>query len=174
MWEDRRVDDSQVEIEIDDNHQFFSSPPNRYTLLDGELIRDEEYVLALAKKKKDKELNDACNKSIKKGFYHMVNGTKYHFSYDTEAQINFGDSKQVLNDGLVETVDWTVSIDGVYTRIPITKGDIDRLTVSIFAHKQENIKRYREELLPLVSGAKTVEEVNEITWELKETIANNL
>lgn len=141
----------------------------KWDFVQKEWVEGADYnkMLESAKSIKKAELNMMCNESILSGFYHMVNGVKYHFSYDMEAQGNFGDSRQILNDGTVKVVDWTVSTDDGYERILITKEDMDGLTLSVFAHKQENIKKYRDVFLPMVENAKTLEEVNNITWDMQ-------
>lgn len=167
MWGTNRSTDEDVEFDIELDHPFINENHSLYKFIDGQLVKDTDIELARAKERKDEELNESCNKAILSGFYHMVNGIKYHFSYDMEAQGNFGDSRQILKDGVVESVEWTVSTDNGYERIDITKEDMDGLTLSVFAHKQENIKKYRGVLSPMVKEAKTIEEVNAITWDYK-------
>jgi hypothetical protein len=155
----------EVEIELYSCDPFFNTPFNFYKYINGKLIKDEEYILNLEKAKKREELNIACKESILKGFNYTFNGVEYHFSYDEEAQINFSDAKQVLNDGAISEIPWTVhTMDGKYARINITKSMMSELTLAIVMHKNNNISKYRDELLPLVEKAKTVEEVRAIKW----------
>lgn len=167
MWADRRSMDEEIELDIPNDHPFISSNPTHYILKDGELIRNDGYILEKTKKKKDLELSRKCNEEIENGFYHMINGIKYHFSYDKEAQVNFGDARAILMEGVVEGVDWTVTTEEGYERIKITKEDMDGVTLSVFAHKQENIRRYRDILLPMVKESKTIEEVSNIKWDIE-------
>ena len=120
-----------------------------------------------AKKSKDEELNQACQAAILSGFMHEINGQAYWFSYDYEAQGNFRDGRDILKDGIVTEVPWTVRIggkNGEYTRIPITLEDMNELTLTIMNHKMNHIGKYRDFLMPLVDGAITVDEIEEITW----------
>lgn len=124
-------------------------------------------ALDTEKEKKNQELNSACNQAILEGFLHNINGVDYWFSFDTEAQLNFQGSKIVLDAGLIPVINWTVRIggkNGEYGRIPITKEIMSELTVAILIHKDSNISKYREQLLPLLNAATTIEEVNAITW----------
>jgi hypothetical protein len=127
--------------------------------------KPEEEILAHYRELKDWELNKACEQSILAGFTHTIDGVEYQFSYDMQAQTNFGDSRALLNDGVISQVPWTVKQDGKYTRISITKEIMDALTLTILMHKTNYISRYRDELLPRVTNAKTVAEIKAVTWE---------
>jgi hypothetical protein len=59
---------------------------------------------------------------------------------------------------------WTVRKNGEYTRIPINKAIMNELTIAILLHKDSNISKYRDFLMPLVNSATTVEEINAIKW----------
>lgn len=115
---------------------------------------------------KSAELNKACNEAILAGFTHVVNGVTYWFSYDMEAQGNFRDAKEVLSDGIVPEIMWTVRLgskDGEYTRVAITLETMMQLTIIIMQHKMEKISKYRDFLMPLVMGA-SKEELADISW----------
>ncbi|WP_431798921.1 hypothetical protein [Halobacillus andaensis] len=152
-----------VEIEVQEDHEVLRHPFS-FKYIDGELTKDDSKALTIAKQKKQIELDKACNSAILAGFFHVIDGVEYLFSYDLEAQVNFGDLKEVLKDGIVDEVMWTVRKDGEYTRIPITSEIMKELTVSILMHKQDNISKFRDFLEPQVKDATTVEEVKEITW----------
>lgn len=116
---------------------------------------------------KDAELNAKCNEAILAGFTHVINGVTYWFSYDMEAQGNFRDAKEILSDGILAEVPWTVRIgnkDGEYARVPINLAVMNELTIVIMMHKTEKISKYRDFLMPLVEGATTPEELEEIQW----------
>lgn len=166
-WGDIRSMDDEIEIEIEENHPFLDDIPFSYKLIDGKIVKDKDLVLDLERKLKDEELNQACKEAILAGFKHNINGVNYWFSYDMEAQINFRDAKEVLSDGLVDEIMWTVrkgGIDGNYTRIPITLEIMQELTLTIMNHKNEKISKYRDFLMPLVNGATTIEEIQSIKW----------
>lgn len=129
--------------------------------------KDPLALLEMAKEAKRAELDEECNQAILNGFDHEVNGTLYHFSYDAEAQINFNDGSQVLNQGLIAELLWTVyNPSGQYERIVINKELMNAITNTIILHKQGMISRYRDELLPLVDAATTKEEIEAIKWDM--------
>lgn len=138
-------------------------------LPDPELLNvaDKETALNSFKKQKDDELNQACKDSILAGFTHEINGETYWFSYDYEAQGNFRDAKEILSDGVVPDVPWTVRIGGKggeYSRVNINLDQIKELSLVIMEHKLSNISKYRDFLLPIVAGSETPEEVAAVNW----------
>ena len=121
--------------------------------------------LKVAKEEKKNELNLECNRAILEGFSYTIEGEKYSFSFDTEAQFNFQGAERLLNQGLVEKITWTVKQNGEYKRVDIDRDTMNQLTLVIFQHKANNISKYRDVLLPMVEEATTVEEVESITWD---------
>lgn len=164
-WSSTNGIEGGIEIEIPEDHEFFISPFYLFIYSNGTLIKDESYLLELAKKRKEKELDEACNEAILAGFEYTINGVTYHFSFDYEAQLNFQGAERLLSKGLVESVMWTVHRDGQYERIPITKEIMDELILKIYQHKNDNISKFRDVLLPRVYAATTIEEVEAITWD---------
>jgi hypothetical protein len=157
-----------VEIDLEEDHPFFEdNSPATWEMVEGDLVKKDSLVLDHIKRDKDMELNQACEKAILAGFKHtLIDGTTYHFSYDTQAQVNFGDTKEILKEGLVESVPWTVKdMDGNYQRIDLDKAEMTRLSLTILQHKTGNIAKYRDELLPRVMEATTLEEIESIVWE---------
>lgn len=128
----------------------------------GEVIKFEN--LEYHRKLKDEELNAACAKSILSGFDQEINGVVYHFSFDTEAQLNFQGSERLLSSGMIESIDFTVFRDGKYERIAIDKDAMNILTMAILRHKADNIAKYRDVLMPKVEAASTKEEIESIKW----------
>ena len=119
-----------------------------------------------AKERKNEELNIACQEAILSGFYHVIDGERYHFSFDMEAQLNFQGAERLFSMGVIDEVKWTVHReDGRYERITINKEIMDKLSLVILKHKNDNISKYRDVLLPMVEKAETVEEVESITWD---------
>jgi hypothetical protein len=164
-WGSSPISNNPIEIEIEDYHEFIFEPIcELYTYVDGELIKNDESVLKMARDRKSMELNNACNNSILAGFKHNIGGIEYHFSFDQEAQMNFQGVKEVLSDDIVSEIMWTVRKNGEYTRIPINKAIMNELTIAILLHKDSNISKYRDFLMPLVNSATTVEEINAIKW----------
>lgn len=150
------------ELEVED-YALFENPDN-FLYEDGVLKKDDSRLLEKAKFSKDQELNQACNDAILSGFDHIIGGSSYHFSFDTEAQLNFQGIRPLLSEGIIPKVDWTVTKDGEYYRIPVDKKLMDELTIAILMHKDGNVRKYRNQLLPKVNEATTVEEVNSINW----------
>jgi hypothetical protein len=159
--------DHEVQITVEKDHNFFSTPFMYYKLVDGELTYSDSRELQDAKQVKDTELNAACQEAILAGFTHVINDKTYWFSYDFEAQGNFRDAKEMLSDEVVSEIPWTVregGKDGPYTRIPVDLTIIRELSLVIMNHKMEKIAKYRDFLLPIVEDATTVEEVFSVKW----------
>jgi hypothetical protein len=133
----------------------------------GEWVEGTPYeeLLAMAKLRKDSQLNGACSATILAGFDHTIDGTVYHFSFDTEAQLNFQGTERIIEQGLIETIGWTVTKDGQHERITIDKALMDELKIAILLHKDANIAKYRDVLMPRVNAATTIEEVEAISWD---------
>lgn len=131
---------------------------------DGILVFNEEVVLNTLKAQKVNYFRKVCQDVIENGFDHVIGGTTYHFSLDTEAQQNFSDSYQLLKDNVIEEVVWTVTVNGEYSRCVIDLPIMTELTKVIFAHKTQNIAKLRDFLQPLIMGCATVAELESIEW----------
>lgn len=150
-----------AEVDVDNYIDLFSHM-NDYKFGNGKLIRIEN--LDYYKKLKNEELNEACKKAISDGFEYEIENEVYHFSLDIEAQLNFQGAIKLFDDGLIENMMWTVQKNGEYKRISISKKIMDELIVAIMDHKEKNISKYRDKLMPIVNNAKSIEEINAITW----------
>jgi len=155
--------ENSVEIEVESDHPVLMAF-GRYSYIDGEIVEDPSRLLEEMKAEKDLELSNACKDAILRGFKYEINGVDYHFSFDTEAQLNFQGAERLLKEGLVEEILWTVRKDGEYIRIAIDSKIMNELAIAILNHKNNNISKYRDFLMPLVNGAETEEEINSITW----------
>lgn len=158
---------SSIETIVDDSHSIFADNPRLYVYEGGSLYKSDELIVSKAKEKKGAELNDACRNAILEGFPHPVNDIIYWFSYDMEAQGNFRDIKEAFKDGIISEIGWTVregGKGGSYTRITMTPELLDELSLVILKHKDDNISKYRDTLMPMVEGATTAEEVYSIIW----------
>lgn len=163
-WGSSLVSEKCVEIDIPDHHEFFSLPFSWFVYINNALVKDDTHLLDLAKERKNRELNEACNQTILNGFDYTIHESTYHFSFDMEAQLNFQDAESALKNEDLESVNWTVMKDGKYERIAITKEIMDELKRMIFQHKNSNISRYRDFFLPKVSSASNIQEVESISW----------
>lgn len=170
----RRIDVHVLDDEVDEipsnyiagwGDRIFYNPIYDFQLQDWVETQDLSGILDEEKRQKDQELNEATNAAIAAGFDHTINGVTYHFSFDTEAQLNYQGAERLLSKGTLTSIDFTVFRDGTYERIPITAEEMEKISIAILMHKNRNIVKYRELLLPLVYEAKTVEEVRAITWD---------
>lgn len=166
-WASVSISNNCFKIEVDDTHSVITRPSD-FLYLDGKLVEDLEYVLQIARESKDRELNQTCKNKILAGFNHTINGVNYWFSYDYEAQGNFRDARDDLRDGIVEYMPWTVregGENGPYVRILIDLNIMKEISGTIYRHKNKNISRYRDTLMPLVDKADTPDKVKEVSWE---------
>ena len=157
-----------MEVEIDDKEvdAIFTTPHIFYC--DGEtVVRNEELVVEAAKVIQRDFLDAACNAAILSGFDHTIDGVTYHFSFDMEAQFNFQGVLPLFDKGIIDSIMWTVKLDGEHVRIPITKKIMDELSLVILRHKDSNVSRFRDFLLPLLDKATKLEEVRAINWDYK-------
>ncbi len=152
-----------IELEMETNHPFFLEP-NYYLIKDGGLVRNFEYMLSLAKERKLSELQRECQKTIEAGFNYNYEGVDYWFSLDAEAQSNFISTYQIMRDGIISEVPWTVKVNNEYARLVVNVEMMKDLTLLILQHKTNNISKFRDILSPLVEGATSLEEVNSIKW----------
>jgi hypothetical protein len=169
LFDDEKVDAEGNLIPIPDDYRLgwgegIHNPVWSFELNSWIEGKTEQEFLDEARISKDAELNLACKNSILSGFTHVINGIEYWFSYDAEAQANFQGAVTVFDKGLATSINWTVKKDGQYVRIPITPADLDGLLVTILLHKDRNVTKYRDELMPRVISAQTPDEVRAVLW----------
>jgi len=168
-WGTPRSHDEELEVEVADDHPFFTDDPFCYMVNDGVLEKCDDQTLKNAKKMKDMELNKACNEAILSGFTYEIDGVVYWFSYDIEAQINWREAYGFFEEGAIDYILWTARLgdsNGEYVRVEIDKKVMKKLYPAIVQHKVDSIARYRDVLLPMVDACTTVEEVNAISWDM--------
>lgn len=162
--------DGAIEYEIDDYHEFLSSNPRLFKLINGEILRDDSALLDIKKQAKIRRLVDDCNKTILGRFSAMVNGVTYMFSCDMEAQANFEKLDKAFKDGTMAemgmtSIGWTAyDADGSVVRLDLTYELFRPVYINHLLHIQNNISKLRDFLEPLVANATTVEEIESITW----------
>jgi YHS domain-containing protein len=128
-----------------------------------------EFDQAVADKKA--ELNIACKNAITGRFSADVDGVTYWFSNDTEAQSNFKDTKSLFDDGTIDAmaggiVKWTAyDVNGNVCRIPLNKDQFKPVNIARVMHQNNNVSRLRDDLEPKVDAAKSVPDVQAITWD---------
>lgn len=162
-WGSSPCTENYVEMELPLDHPVLMDPIN-YVYRDGQLIEDNSLLLSELKNEKEQELNKACQQAILYGFTHVIDGIEYHFSFDMEAQFNFQGSQTLFSNGMIDEIMWTVRKEGEYTRVKLTKLTMDELTLAILKHKDSNISKFRDSLMPLVKGATSLDELSLISW----------
>lgn len=132
-----------------------------------------EFDNAVADKKA--ELEAACTRAILGRFTADVNGITYQFSNDSEAQSNFKDTKLLFDDGTIDamtggTVTWTAyDVDGNRCRITLNKDQFKTVFIARVKHQNDNVSKLRDDLDIKVDNAKSVPEVQAITWDMPST-----
>jgi hypothetical protein len=163
-WSKNRNTDSEIEVEVTDDHPIQSIPFKFFKYINGEVVKDDSVELDRSKKKKTEELSNACQKAILGYFEATVNSVAYLFSFDREAQTNFTGTLALFTEGLITEMEWTAHREGVAERIVLDKVKFLQVIAVAFQHKNMKVAKYRNQLVPLVEQATTLEEVADITW----------
>lgn len=120
------------------------------------------------KREKRNELDIACKQAILGRFIAEVNGVTYSFSNDTEAQSNFADAKASWMDGDLlpeDSLPWTAyDTDGNVVRLLLNKAQFDPVNRARMQWKLNNIAKFRDIRMPLVDGATSRAELDDIIW----------
>ena len=115
---------------------------------------------------KKQQLNRECQERILKGFDYTFNGVNYHVSYDQEAQTNFDSTNELFRQGVVQQVQWTVTLgDTLKARVTLDQNTFLQLYVYATLIKQYKVSHYRDKLIPAIELITTVEELQAFTWE---------
>lgn len=121
------------------------------------------------KKLKEAQLSYLCSQSISSFFdYKPLDSEQtYKFSYDQEAQGNFTDTLLAVTSGAVTEVTWTAHVPDTMeaVRVTLTAQDFQQLVGVIMRHKNGNISKFRDELMPQLLAAETKEQVDAVVWE---------
>ena len=128
---------------------------------------ETENILSIDEVKFDKieQLRKACENDILNGFTATIVTTEYTFSFDREAQANFTGTLALLNSGIITGIpEWTAKNNGVYERINMTVDEFKQVALTGLGIKDYKIKRLRNDLIPIVENALTIEEVNNVVW----------
>ena len=144
----------------------FYDPKWNFDLNQWEEGRDSELLLAERKLQKKAELNKICQDSILKGFHYAFNDSIYHFSYDSEAQKNMSDRWNLFQNDMIDSIRITAYDENEKdARLVFDKLEFNALYLKSVQHKEHCISKYRDDLLPLVEQAMTIEQVEAITWD---------
>ena len=117
---------------------------------------------------KDAQLNHLCNQAILDGFLYAIDSDskEYRFSYDVEAQLNFQGAIVLATAGQLTEMEWTARDESnQIVRVKLLASDFQKLAGVMVQHKNRNVSKYRDELMPRLQSAATKEEVDEINWE---------
>ncbi|MCD4839758.1 DUF4376 domain-containing protein [Neobacillus sedimentimangrovi] len=164
-WGTTRSLESDIKVVVNEDHPFLYNPFDTYRLIEGEIVRDTAITLQKAKKFKIQEMSNRCNAEILGYFKAIVNGVEYEFSFDQEAQTNFIGTLSLFNNGMIEEAEWTAWKNGEVNRLTLTKQQFMQVVKAAFDHKDSNVKRFRNELQPMIEQATTIEEVEAIDWD---------
>jgi hypothetical protein len=157
--------ESEIEVEIADNHSIFSKHFKFFKYMNGEILEIDELILNDAKIRKSNELQNECNKTILGRFYAELDGVTYQFSCDNEAQKNFDKALKVFEKGWRTELLWTVyDMNGNVLRLIVRADQYAPLYMAHLDHIQYNISKFRDTLQPIVENAQTVDEVKNVTY----------
>lgn len=129
---------------------------------------NDSIFLEEERKNKKVELNNACQEHILSGFNYKVNNVEYHFSYDREAQNNYQERWQLFQNNMIESIVVTGhTLNGEDVRLPMNKEQFDKLYLSSVMHKENCIKKLRDDLLPLLNSSNGMEDIKSISWDME-------
>lgn len=155
-------------ISVPEDHEILTGAMGGYKLVDGDLIKDTSFILNQIKEAKKSELSLACQNRILSGFNHTVKGVDYHLSYDREAQNNYQERWQLFQNNMIESIVVTGhTLDGEDARLTMNKEQFDKLYLSSVMHKENCIKKLRDDLFPLLDSAKTIQDVESVNWNIE-------
>jgi len=152
-----------IEVEVESMDIFNS--PSAYKYENGQLVKDDSFLLDKMREDKLNSLTADCNKTIIGRFSHIINGKTYFFSNDMEAQSNFEKADRAFEKGRFTEVSWTCyNEDGDVCRLVFTAETFEELYVKHLEHIQYNVSKFRDVLMPQVDNAETIEELESIVW----------
>lgn len=119
------------------------------------------------KRAKKEQLSKGCQDAILGGFEVEIAGETYHFSYDREAQINYSERWQLFQNDMIEEISMTAhTLNGEDVRFPVDREMFDKIYLASVEHKEDKIRKLREDLFPLVDNSKASKDLESISWEL--------
>lgn len=131
-----------------------------------EARKSSDFVNEVKQAKRD-ELSLSCQEHILSGFNYKINNVEYHFSYDREAQNNYQERWQLFQNNMIESIVVTGhTLNGEDVRLPMNKEQFDKLYLSSVMHKENCIKKLRDDLLPLLDSSNGIEDIESIHLSL--------
>jgi len=119
---------------------------------------------------KEQELAHHSEEAIRKGFeFEFSPDNVAIIPFDETAQKNLQATIQLFEKGTIQSIPWTVNrIGGNTERVMLTKEMSEGLAITAMLHTHVNIARFRDQLMPMVSHAESLEELESIKWDLPE------
>jgi hypothetical protein len=155
--------DGEISMDIREHHEVLTNP-FIFKYENGELVKDVAFQLQQLKLSKLNELNQACEYHILNGFKHKIREEIYHFSYDKESQLNLRDAKDLFDTDIIMVHTLTAKKDGEYVRVTLDKEEFNKLYLRAIKHKTDCISKFRDQLVPMVKSAETIEDIMNISW----------
>lgn len=172
-WSSCPFDERAIEVTIDDNHPFLEGIPMGYMLINGEIAEyDNSHEIFEAKREgKIQNLSQSCQEAILSRFPVTIDDQEYTFSYDEEAQANLSERWQLFQNNMIGEITVTArDSTGERVRITLNTSQFNKVYLASVLHKENHIKHFRDELVPLVNQAKTEEQLNAITWDTQVVV----
>lgn len=135
------------------------------TWVEGKNLED---ILGIKKEIKKFLISQMCHDEIVSGFTQVVNGERYKFSYDMEAQTNFQEAYQLFQNQVIDEITWSARLEEESVRLTFNKHQFESLFYSSVKHKQELISKLKDKIEPLIKSAETEEELDNIAWNVED------
>lgn len=163
-WGSTPINKKPIEVEIEDSNEFLNDVRSVYIYVDGKVMKSDERVLDITKKRKISDLRLNCKKTILGKFSCEINGKTYFFSCDENAQTNFEKVDRAFEKGRISSVGWTAyNADGTSLRLELDAISFEPLYNAHLEHILSNKSKFRDSLEPKVKAAK-LEDIDKIKW----------
>jgi YHS domain-containing protein len=156
---------NEVAYEIESNDPFLFSSPRNYKYEDNKIVEATSIILRDAKSTKLASLNQICSDTILGRFLSTVDGVEYYFSCDKNAQDNFDKADRAFEKGRITEIRWTAyDLNDTVVRLLLNQTKFEIVYLAHLHHINDNISRFRDDLMPKVEASTTVDQVNRIQW----------
>lgn len=130
--------------------------------------KSNEDLLREEKDKKKEVLSQKCQEEILLGFESIFKEKFYRFSYDREAQANYQERWQLFQNNMIESIVVTGHpLEGGDVRLTMNKEQFDKLYLDSVMHKENCVKKLRDDIFPLVDSANAIQDVESIHWDME-------
>jgi len=173
MWivvEDEKilaVSSHQIEDGFDVEFEELEYDLAAYRYVEDKILYDFNAHLDFVKMLKEQELSDASDESIRAGFEFEISPDNLAIiPFDETGQKNLQATIQLFEKGIIHSIPWTVNrIGGSADRVILTAEMSEGIALSAMLHTHVNISRFRDQLMPIVKSATTIEDVENVTWD---------